>query len=173
LPWTTSPSVRPGQQVLDAATPTTPGLAEYHRAILRALGVRRPTQDLLRELEQPGAHPLVEPFPEVPGVLERLRAGGVQMAIVSDNWPGLDGLYRGLGLHNYFQAFVTSAELGCRKPDPRMYRAGSDALGLPRTSASSSMTLPTWSPRRSSSATAGRPSSAQLIHPPTSPGLAP
>ena len=119
-----------GQQVLDAG-PATPSLAEYHRAILRALGVRRPPQDLLRELEQPGTRPLVEPFPEVPGVLERLRAGGVQMAIVSDNWPGLEGLYRGLGLHTYFQAFVTSAELGYRKPDPRMYRAGSDALGLP------------------------------------------
>ena len=49
------------------------------------------------------------------------------MAVVSDNWPGL---YRQLGLHTYFQAFVVSTVLGCRKPDPRMYRAGSDALGL-------------------------------------------
>jgi putative hydrolase of the HAD superfamily len=119
-----------GQEVLDAG-PTTPSLAEYHRAILRALGVRRPAPRLLWELEQPGARPLVEPFPEVTGVLERLRTGGVRMAVVSDNWPGLEGLYRQLGLHTYFQAFVTSADLGCRKPDPRMYRAGSDALGLP------------------------------------------
>jgi HAD superfamily hydrolase (TIGR01509 family) len=52
------------------------------------------------------------------------------MAIVSDSWPGLEGLYRRLGLHEYFQAFVISAVLGCRKPDPRMYRAGSDGLGL-------------------------------------------
>jgi putative hydrolase of the HAD superfamily len=118
-----------GQQALDAG-PATPSLTEYHRVILRALGVNRPPQRLLRELEQPGARPLVEPFPEVPSVLERLRAGGVRMAIVSDNWPGLDGLYRQLGLRTYFQAFVISAVLGCRKPDPRMYRAGSDALGL-------------------------------------------
>jgi putative hydrolase of the HAD superfamily len=123
------PAFAAGQRVLDAG-PTTPGLAEYHRVILRALGVRRPPPRLLEELEQPGARPLVEPFPEVPGVLERLRAGGVRMAVVSDNWPGLDGLYRQLGLHTYFQAFVISAVLGCRKPDPRMYRAGSDALGL-------------------------------------------
>ena len=124
------PAFAAGQQVLDAG-PATPSLAEYHRAILGALGVRRPPRELLWELEQPGTRPLVEPFAEVPGVLERLRAGGVGMAIVSDNWPGLEGLYRQLGLHTYFQAFVTSAELGCRKPDPRMYRAGSDALGLP------------------------------------------
>jgi putative hydrolase of the HAD superfamily len=119
-----------GQKVLDVG-PATPSLAEYHLAILHALGVRRPPPRLLRELEQPGARPLVEPFPEVPGVLERLRAGGVGMAIVSDNWPGLEGLYRQLDLQTYFQAFVISADLGCRKPDPRMYRAGSDALGLP------------------------------------------
>jgi putative hydrolase of the HAD superfamily len=64
-------------------------------------------------------------------VLERLRAAGVGMAVVSDSWPGLESLYRQLGLDAYFQAFVVSAVLGCRKPDPRMYRAGSDALGLP------------------------------------------
>jgi putative hydrolase of the HAD superfamily len=83
------PAFAAGQRVLDAG-PTTPSLAEYHRAILRALGVRRPAPRLLWELEQPGARPLVEPFPEVPGVLERLRAGGVRMAVVSDNWPGLE-----------------------------------------------------------------------------------
>jgi putative hydrolase of the HAD superfamily len=64
-------------------------------------------------------------------VLERLRAAGVGMAVVSDSWPGLESLYRQLGLDAYFQAFVVSAVLGRRKPDPRMYRAGSDALGLP------------------------------------------
>ena len=45
--------------------------------------------------------------------------------------PAEEDLYRRLGLHEYFQAFVVSAVLGCRKPDPRMYRAGSDALDLP------------------------------------------
>ena len=124
------PAFAAGQKVLDAG-PATPSLAEYHLAVLHALGVPRPAPRLLRELEQPAARPLVEPFPEVPGVLERLRTGGVRMAVVSDSWPGLDGLYRELGLHAYFEAFVISAVLGCNKPDPRMYRAGSDALGLP------------------------------------------
>jgi FMN phosphatase YigB (HAD superfamily) len=78
-----------GQKMLDVG-PATPSLAAYHRAILHALGVGRPPPELLWELEQPGARPPVEPFPEVPGVLERLRAGGIRMAIVSDAWPGLD-----------------------------------------------------------------------------------
>ena len=89
----------------------------------------------------PGARPLVKPFPDVPGVLERLRADGVQMAVVSDNWPGLEGLYR--------------------------------QLGLPPHQCVSSMTLPTWSPQRSSSGTAGRPSSAAPTRLPASPGSVP
>jgi HAD superfamily hydrolase (TIGR01509 family) len=53
------------------------------------------------------------------------------MAVVSDSWPDLEDLFRRLELHGFFQTFVISAILGCRKPDPRMYRAGSDGLGLP------------------------------------------
>lgn len=118
-----------GEAALAAGTATVPR-ADYHRAILRSLGVERPSPALLAELEAPLAVPPVEPFPEVRRVLDRLRARGVRMAIVSDNWPGLEDLYRDLDLHRYFDCFVVSAVLGCRKPDPRMYRAGSDGLGL-------------------------------------------
>jgi putative hydrolase of the HAD superfamily len=96
------PAAFAGQQVLDAGQ-TTPSLADYHLTILHGLGIGRAPPRLLRELKQPGARPLVEPFPEVPDVLERLRARGVRMAIVSDSWPGPEGLYRQLGLHQYFQ----------------------------------------------------------------------
>jgi putative hydrolase of the HAD superfamily len=33
-------------------------------------------------------------------------------------------------LRRFFDVFVVSEVMGCRKPDPRMYRAGSDGLGL-------------------------------------------
>jgi putative hydrolase of the HAD superfamily len=35
-----------------------------------------------------------------------------------------------LDIERYFEGFVISEVLGCRKPDPRMYAAGSDLLGL-------------------------------------------
>ena len=38
--------------------------------------------------------------------------------------------YRAIGLDALVDAFVISEELGCNKPDPRMYAAGSGALGL-------------------------------------------
>jgi putative hydrolase of the HAD superfamily len=118
-----------GQRMLDAS-PTTANRADYHRVMLTVLGIDAPSASLLRELEAPAAGPIVELFPDVRPVLDRLRAAGVGMAVVSDNWAGLEGLYRDLGIERYFAGFVVSEVLGCNKPDPRMYAAGRDLLGL-------------------------------------------
>ena len=121
-----------GQRFLDDAA-TTPPRDDYHRAILDAVGVTTPTRELLEELNGPLEVPPVEPYPEVRGVLERLRARGIRMAIVTDNWGNAATVERTddrLGFDGFFEAFVVSAELGCNKPDPRMYRTASDALGL-------------------------------------------
>jgi putative hydrolase of the HAD superfamily len=117
-----------GQRVLDADT--TANRADYHRAMLRVLGVDEPSTALLEELEAPAAGPAVELFPDVRRVLDQLRAAGAGMAVVSDNWAGLEHLYRALGIEHYFAGFVISEVLGCCKPDPRMYAAGSELLGL-------------------------------------------
>jgi putative hydrolase of the HAD superfamily len=53
------------------------------------------------------------------------------MAVVSDAWPELPALHAALGIDEFFEAYAISAELGCNKPNPRMYRYASDALGLP------------------------------------------
>ncbi|MFG2658359.1 HAD family hydrolase [Streptomyces sp. NPDC048425] len=52
------------------------------------------------------------------------------MAVVSDAWPDLHAT---LGIHHFFEAYAISAELGCNKPDPRMYHHASTALGLTST----------------------------------------
>jgi putative hydrolase of the HAD superfamily len=118
-----------GQRVLDAAT-TTPSRADYHRAILQVLGIVAPSAGLLHELEAPAAGPVLEVFPDVRHVLDELRAWGIRMVVVSDNWAGLELHYRTLDIERYFEGFVISEVLGCCKPDPRMYAAGSDLLGL-------------------------------------------
>jgi FMN phosphatase YigB (HAD superfamily) len=118
-----------GQRVLDAA-PATPKRADYHRAMLQVLGVARPSAALLDELEGPAAGPTLDTYPDVRPVLEHLRERGVRMSVVSDTWAGLDAQFRELGIAPYFDGFVISEVLGCRKPDPRMYAAGSDLLGL-------------------------------------------
>jgi putative hydrolase of the HAD superfamily len=103
---------------------------DYHRAVLVVLGLE-PTPELLAELDRPlDPTTVVEPYPEVIEVLDALRARGMRMAVVSDAWPELTELHAGVGLGGYFEAYAISAVLGCTKPDPRMYRHASDALGL-------------------------------------------
>jgi putative hydrolase of the HAD superfamily len=118
-----------GQRVLDAGT-TTANRTDYHRAMLAVLGIDAPSTALLEELEGPAAGPVVELFPDVRPVLDHLQASGVGMAVVSDNWAGLEDGYRELGIERYFAGFVISEVLGCNKPDPRMYAAGRELLGL-------------------------------------------
>jgi HAD superfamily hydrolase (TIGR01509 family) len=118
-----------GQQVLNSGK-TTPNRTDYHRAMLHVLGVHRPSDALLRELEAPPAAPAVETYPDVRPVLDQLRVQGVRMSVVSDTWAGLEIGFREMGIDQYFEGFAISEVLGCRKPDPRMYAAGSDFLGL-------------------------------------------
>jgi len=113
-----------------AAAESTPDLDDYHAAMLEHLGIA-PSADLLAELVRPvPATVVLELFDEVAQTLETLRARGVRMAVVSDAWPNLPRLPADLGIDVYFEAYAISAVLGCRKPDPRMYRHASDALGL-------------------------------------------
>lgn len=113
-----------------AAAESTPDLDAYHRVMLERLGVA-PVPDLLAELVRPvSADVVLEVFPDVVQTLEALRGHGVRMAVVSDAWPNLPRLHSELGIDRFFEAYAISAVLGCRKPDPRMYRHASDALGL-------------------------------------------
>ncbi len=121
-----------GEQFLEKS-PATPPRDDYHRAILAELGIENPSRALLDDLERPLDVPHVEPFPDVPAVLEELRARTIGMAVVTDNWGDAGTVkqkHDRIGLEGFFEAFVVSAELGCTKPDARMYHTASDALGL-------------------------------------------
>ena len=72
-------------------------------------------------------------FELLPGVVEalrRLRASGLALAVVA-NWDY--GLHRHLeshGLAAWFDAVVTSAEAGVKKPDPRPFLLALEELGV-------------------------------------------
>jgi putative hydrolase of the HAD superfamily len=121
-----------GGRFLDESS-STPPRDDYHRVILAALGTEDPSRALLDDLDRPLEVPHVEPFPDVRPVLEELRARGIRMAIVTDNWGDATTVrekHDRIGLAGFFEAFAVSSELGCNKPDPRMYRTASDALDL-------------------------------------------
>ena len=63
-------------------------------------------------------------------MLERLRAGGARLAVVS-NWDVSlhDVLERTAPARRCVDAVVISAELGVAKPDPAIFRAALERLG--------------------------------------------
>lgn len=103
----------------------------YHRVVLAVLGIDDPPAGLLADLDRPLDYPHLEIFPEVHGVLTEIRRRGFPIAIVSDNSPGAEKSFDWLGLNGYIDAYAISGNLGCCKPDPRMYAAGSTGIGVP------------------------------------------
>ena len=121
-----------GQAFIDGSGATSPR-DDYHRAILRDLGLADPPRELLDDLDSPLDVAVLEPYPEVPSVLDALLSRGLRLAVVTDNWGTADSVRRlhdQAGLAGRFEAFVVSQEVGCNKPDPRIFRAAVDSLGL-------------------------------------------
>ncbi len=90
-------------------------------------------------LEQPGLRErmmklylALEPFPEVPSVLAKLRQAGLKTAILSNGTPAmLDAMVARARLHAMFDAILSVEEVGVFKPNPRVYRLAVDRLGCP------------------------------------------
>jgi len=122
-----------GQAFIDGSGSATSPRDDYHRALLRELGMADPPRTLLDDLDRPLAAAVLEPYPEVPAVLAELRSRGLALAVVTDNWGTADSVRRlhdQAGLADHFDAFVVSQEVGCNKPDPRIFRTAAGALGL-------------------------------------------
>jgi 2-haloacid dehalogenase len=74
----------------------------------------------------------LEPFPEVPDVLERLKASGLRTAILSNGSPMmLDAAVRASGLSTLIDAVLSVEAVGVYKPHPSVYQLAVDRLGVP------------------------------------------
>lgn len=74
-------------------------------------------------------------FPRVPETLERLRAAGYAIGLVSNTgrtWGRyLRALQEAAGIGRYFTVRIFSDEVGARKPDPRIFHAALAGLPVP------------------------------------------
>ena len=95
---------------------------------LETLGLDRPAlRDRLMNL-----YLTLEPFPEVPNVLERLKTSGLRTAILSNGSPMmLDAVVRASGLGTLIDAVLSVETVGVYKPHPRVYQLAVDRLGVP------------------------------------------
>jgi 2-haloacid dehalogenase len=74
----------------------------------------------------------LETFPEVPGTLERLKAAGLKIAILSNGSPRMLGAaVEASNIGHLLDAVFSVEEVGVYKPHPDVYRLAVDRLGLP------------------------------------------
>jgi HAD superfamily hydrolase (TIGR01549 family) len=62
--------------------------------------------------------------------LSRLRAAGFRLGIVSNSDGRVEQALTAAGLRDYFDVVVDSGVVGMEKPDPAIFRAALDALGV-------------------------------------------
>lgn len=86
--------------------------------------------DLRQALMQ--AYLQLDCYPEVPGMLQRLGAVGLQRAILSNGSPRmLTAAVGNSGLEQAFEAVLSIEQIGIYKPDPRVYQLAVDKLAVP------------------------------------------
>jgi 2-haloacid dehalogenase len=79
----------------------------------------------------------LDPFPEVSGVLARLKATGIRTAILSNGSPAmLDAAVKAAKLETLLDAVLSVEEVGVYKPHPRVYQLAVDRLGIPASAIS-------------------------------------
>lgn len=95
---------------------------------LEALRIDRPgLRDRLM-----GLYLTLSPFPEVPGMLGRLKTAGVRTAILSNGTPRmLAAAVAAAGLAALVDQTISVEEVGVFKPHPRVYQRAVDRLGVP------------------------------------------
>jgi HAD superfamily hydrolase (TIGR01509 family) len=62
--------------------------------------------------------------------LRRLRAAGLRLGIVSNSDGRVEEALDASGLRDYFDVVIDSSLVGVEKPDPAIFRAALDALGI-------------------------------------------
>ncbi|MFF7650950.1 HAD family hydrolase [Streptomyces sp. NPDC007983] len=107
--------------------------ADQHRAAYSGLIAEAglPRAELIQALYDRHKAPAAwRPYPDAEATLRELRRRGIPVAVVSNIGWDLRPVFRAHGLDGLVDAYVLSFELGARKPDPAIFRAACDALGL-------------------------------------------
>ena len=105
----------------------------YQDAVLELHGVQEPT------IRLQGRHVMDEDqrdivfFDGVPETLHHLKAAGFRLGVVTNTFDVTQdklGWFRKVGIESLWDSFATSCELKVCKPDPGIYLAALDPLGL-------------------------------------------
>ena len=100
--------------------------------ICRELGAERERRDIeaAAQLRLDYTRTWIVPRPDVLAAIERLRAAGTKVALVSNCAPEVSQVWPDTALAPHFDATVLSCEVGVRKPAPRIYQIACERLGV-------------------------------------------
>lgn len=108
--------------------------SEHHRACYTGLAREAglPDAALADALYERSNLPVAwQPYPDTEATLRALRDRGTPTAVVSNIGWDLRPVFQFHGLARYIDTFLLSYEVGVKKPDPRIFQAACDELGLP------------------------------------------
>lgn len=83
------------------------------------------TRELMRRIGQ-----VANPRPRMLTAIHRIRAHGIKVAALTNNWIAADGESTGAPLRPLFDVLVESSVVGLHKPDPRVYELVCERLGI-------------------------------------------
>lgn len=99
--------------------------------LCRKLGIDADAETIARRVyDEFGSHDRWRAYDDVEPAFERLKSRGLKVGLIS-NWDRrLSGLFRGLGMSELIDTVVSSAEVGLRKPDPRIFELALERLDV-------------------------------------------
>ena len=104
---------------------------QWYQLILEDNGVKQNTAAIAAKLyERFCFYHMMELFPETVRVLEALKAQGFRLGVISDTFPSLEESLQAMGIACYFESFIASSLVGVGKPDPRIFQAATQSLGV-------------------------------------------
>jgi len=111
-----------------------PNFGEHYRILLEKLGLEWDPEIIAAGVAayHDTKFSYLKPYPDTIPVLLELKTAGYKIGAISDGlsvkqWEKLIRL----GIHHFFDIVVISETLGVTKPDPKMFKAASEGLGLP------------------------------------------
>ncbi len=105
--------------------------SRMYATVMRELGLDGDADILGREVyEEFGDSRWWKTYPDVVPGLERLRACGLRLGMIS-NWDcRLPDLCHGIGISRHFDFILSSANIGLHKPDPRIFEIALQRAGV-------------------------------------------
>ncbi len=104
--------------------------AEVFPQLVAEFGLKHNPQALLQDFSD-HAWADCQPMPHSHEVLAELRRRGLRLGLVTNGWSDKQRrCMAGLGLADAFDTVVISREMGCAKPEPRIYTLALEQLGV-------------------------------------------